>query len=112
MTVITKQGWKRMENEQSYRPDIAYGPPPPAVVLGGELEVGERHPDRPADQKEQEEGQQQDAVQEVLLPTPDRLERVVQLHRDGAERDEATHNHLQNRGNRGNRHLVIDTLFG
>ena len=67
-----------------HSPSSKDGPPPPAVVLAGQLEVRERYSDAGRDAQQDDEGQEQDAVQRVLLPAPQRRENVVELHRGGA----------------------------
>ena len=52
------------------------------MVLGGELEVGERDGDTGGDAEQDTVDDKEDAVQRVLLTTPQRGEDVVQLHRD------------------------------
>ena len=52
------------------------------MVLGGELEVGERDGDTGGDAEQDTVDDKEDAIQRVLLATPERGEDVVQLHRD------------------------------
>ena len=80
---------------KSCLPDIEDRSPPPPVVLGRQLEVCESDSNGTTDQEQQEEGEEEDAVEEVLFPAPHSLEHIVKLHRDGAEGDEASDEHLE-----------------
>ena len=70
-------------------------PPPPLVVLNGQLEVGERDGDEGGDDDEDDEDDEEDGVDGVDLVAPHRSKDVVQLDVDGAEGQEAGHGHLQ-----------------
>ena len=56
------------------------------MVLGRQLEVGERDRDGRGDAEEDREDDEEDAVERVVLAPPQRREDVVQLHGDGAAR--------------------------
>ena len=68
----------------TYSPCTEDRPPPPAVVLCGQLEVGQGHGDAGGDRQENTIHHKQDAVQCVLFTSPQGGKNVVQLHRDGA----------------------------
>mmetsp|Transcript_4020 Transcript_4020/g.12845 ORF Transcript_4020/g.12845 Transcript_4020/m.12845 type:complete len:604 (+) Transcript_4020:257-2068(+) len=81
-------------DEEARRAAREEGSPPPAVVLDGELEVGEGDGDEGGDDDEHEKGDEQDAVERVELVAPDGREDVVQLDVDGREGEEARHEDL------------------
>lgn len=62
------------------------GAPPPAIVLNGELKVGECYGDASCDAHEDEEYHQENAIQGVHLAPPHSGKDVVQLHRDGTRK--------------------------
>jgi hypothetical protein len=69
--------------------------PPPAVVLYGQLEVGEGHSDEGSHHDQNQEHNEQDGVDCVHLVAPDAGKDVVQLDVDGTEGQEASHQHLR-----------------
>jgi hypothetical protein len=66
-----------------YSPSTEYGPPPPAVILCGELEVSERHRDTCSNTEKNTIDNKQYPVQRVLFSTPQGGKDVIQLHRYG-----------------------------
>lgn len=64
----------------TYVPGTEHGPPPPAIVLGRQLEVGQGHRDARGHGNENAEDDGQYSVQRVLLATPQRREYVVEFH--------------------------------
>mmetsp|Transcript_69164 Transcript_69164/g.175795 ORF Transcript_69164/g.175795 Transcript_69164/m.175795 type:complete len:423 (+) Transcript_69164:94-1362(+) len=75
----------------------AEGPPPPPVVLGVQVEVGEEHGHRTGHQQKHGECKQKDAVERINAGTPNGIEDVVQLNVDGTEGQEAGRKHLRDR---------------
>ena len=59
--------------------------PPPAVVFCRQLEVGQGHGDTGGDTQQDAVDHEQDAIQRVLLSSPQCRKDVVQLNRDGTE---------------------------
>lgn len=70
----------------NHSPSTEYRPPPPAVVLSWQLEVGQGHRDAGCDAEQDGVDNEEDAVQSVLFAAPQRGEDVVQFHGNGAEK--------------------------
>mmetsp|Transcript_8532 Transcript_8532/g.24293 ORF Transcript_8532/g.24293 Transcript_8532/m.24293 type:complete len:299 (+) Transcript_8532:221-1117(+) len=72
-------------------------PPPPVVVLDGQLKVNERDRDEARHHQQQHKREEQDAKERVHLVTPDRRKDKVQLDVDRAEGQKTGDEHLQRR---------------
>ena len=68
-----------------FSPSTENGAPPPAVVLGRQLKVGERNGNACSHTQQDSVHDEENAVQRVLLATPQRREDVVQLHGNRTE---------------------------
>lgn len=73
------------EDEEARGARAEHAPPPPAVVLAGQQEVGQGHGDAGAHGEQDGEDAEQDAVQGVVLAAPHGGEDVVELHGYGTE---------------------------
>lgn len=82
-------GYKRSLMLATNLPRTENAAPPPPVVLGRELEVGEGYGDTGGHTEENAVDNKEDTVQGVLLPAPQRGEDVIQLHRDSTDRKES-----------------------
>lgn len=65
------------------------------MVLHGQLEVRERHRDARGDDIQDDEDKAEDAVERVVCVAPHAAVDVEELDVDGAEGQEACHEHLE-----------------
>lgn len=66
-------------------------PPPPAVVLAREQEVGEGHRDASAHREQNSKDAEQDTVQRVVFTAPNGGKDVVQFYRYGTVKETKQH---------------------
>lgn len=71
--------------------------PPPSIVLGSELEIGERNGNTRGDTQEDEEDNAENAVQSVLLSAPQSRENIVEFNGYGREGQKTADNHVSKR---------------